>query len=179
MRNAIHPALPRPPPTDKEIDIFNYDNSFERQFAKFLDNADDVLRFAALGTTEQGASGTAFRVDYLKPNGAIGFYYPDWAVVQQTESGETNWIIETKGRVWEGTVQKDHAMQSWCESVSKTSTVPWKYLRVDQKDFKPEAATLREQVVHCIRKAMLSERDQRLGTMSQAEIRQARHQGRP
>ncbi|MXX64165.1 MAG: hypothetical protein F4Z36_03675, partial [Acidimicrobiia bacterium] len=68
MRNAIHPALPRPPPTDKEIDIFNYDNSFERQFAKFLDNADDVLRFAALGTTEQGASGTAFRVDYLKPN---------------------------------------------------------------------------------------------------------------
>ena len=178
MRNAIHPALPRPPPTDKEIDIFNYDNSFERQFAKFLDNADDVLRFAALGTTEQGASGTAFRVDYLKPNVAIGFYYPDWAVVQQTESGETNWIIETKGRVWEGTVQKDHAMQSWCESVSRTSTVPWKYLRVDQKDFKPEAATLREQVVHCIRKAMLFERNQRHGTMSQAEIRQARCQDR-
>jgi type III restriction enzyme len=49
-------------------------NEFERRFAEFLDNkAADVLRFAALGTTEQGESGTQFRVDYLKPSGAIGF----------------------------------------------------------------------------------------------------------
>ncbi len=39
----------------------------------------------SLGTTEQGDSGTQFRVDYLKPSGAIGFYHPDWVVVQKTE----------------------------------------------------------------------------------------------
>ena len=53
---------------------------FEREFAQFLDSAKDVLRFASLGTTEQGESGTQFRVDYLKPSGAIGFYHPDWVV---------------------------------------------------------------------------------------------------
>ena len=65
------------PPLEAEKTVFNYVatyNSFERSFAEFLDRAPDVLRFAALGATEQGNSGAAFRVDYLKPNGAIGFY---------------------------------------------------------------------------------------------------------
>lgn len=61
--------------------VFNYVatcNDFERRFAEFLDtNASDVLQFAALGTTEQGESGSQFRVDYLKPSGMIGFYHPD------------------------------------------------------------------------------------------------------
>lgn len=71
-----------------------------RRFAEFLDNrATDVLRFAALGTTEQGESGTQFRVDYLEPSSAIGFYHPDWVVVQKSKPVEVNWIIETKGRV--------------------------------------------------------------------------------
>ena len=70
----------------------------------FLDyKAADAMRFAALGTTEQGDSGAQFRVDYLKPSGAIGFYHPDWVVVQKTKAGELSWIIETKGRVWDGT----------------------------------------------------------------------------
>ena len=62
-----------------EKTIFNYVatyNDFERSFAAFLDRAEDVARFAALGTTEQRNSGTTFRIDYLKPNGAVGFYYP-------------------------------------------------------------------------------------------------------
>ena len=90
------------PPLVAKRTVFNYVatyNDFERRFAEFLDEkADDVVRFAALGTTEQGESGTQFRVDYLKPSGAIGFYHPDWVVVQKTKSGEVNWIIETKGR---------------------------------------------------------------------------------
>ncbi len=169
------------PPLEVRKTVFNFVatyNSFERHFAEFLDSADDVLRFAALGTTEQGSSGTAFRVDYLKPSGAIGFYYPDWAVVQQTEEGELNWIIETKGRVWEGTEQKDAAMRNWCQSVSRTSPVPWRYIRVDQVDFQPDSATLRELVVKLVGKAMFIERDRRRTTMSRAEIRQARDEGR-
>jgi hypothetical protein len=83
------------PPLAADRTIFNYVatyNDFERRFAAFLDKkASDVLRFAALGTTEQGESGTQFRVDYLKPSGAIGFYHPDWVVVQKSGKSEVNW----------------------------------------------------------------------------------------
>jgi type III restriction enzyme len=93
------------PPLEASKTVFNYVatyNAFERRFAEFLDTkAKDVLRFASLGTTEQGDSNTTFKVDYLKLSGAIGFYHPDWVVVQKTKTGEVNWIIETKGRVLE------------------------------------------------------------------------------
>ena len=76
--------------------VFNYVatyNDFESRFTEFLDRARDILRFAALGTTEQGNSGTSFRIDYLKASGAVGFYYPDWVAVQKDREGEeVNWI---------------------------------------------------------------------------------------
>lgn len=122
-------------------------NNFERRFAEFLDGAGDVLRFAALGTTEQGGSSTVFRVDYLKANGAVGYYYPDWVAVQRNADGEeVNWIIETKGRVWEGTDLKDAAMQEWCGEVTEATGIRWKYARVNQKEFRSEFATLRQAV---------------------------------
>lgn len=126
------------PPLVAKKTVFNYVatyNDFERRFAEFLDKAIDVLRFAALGTTEQGESGTQFRVDYLKPSGAIGFYHPDWVIVQETKAGEVNWIIETKGREWEGTTAKDEAMGEWCERISEATGTTWRYDRVNQTDF--------------------------------------------
>ena len=133
------------PPLEATKTVFNYVatyNDFERRFAEFLDKAKDVIRFASLGTTEQGESGTQFRVDYLKPSGAIGFYHPDWVVIQRTEAGDVNWIIETKGRVWEGTAAKDEAMKTWCARVSKATGKTWRYARINQTEFegqKPEA----------------------------------------
>jgi len=127
------------PPLEAKKTVFNYVatyNDFERRFAEFLDkNASDVVRFASLGTTEQGESGTQFRVDYLKPSGAIGFYHPDWVVVQNTKSGEVNWIIETKGRVWEGTTAKDDAIEEWCQRISQVTGTIWKYRRINQGEF--------------------------------------------
>lgn len=127
------------PPLTATKTVFNYVatyNDFERQFAEFLDKrASDVLRFAALGTTEQGESGTQFRVDYLKPSGAIGFYHPDWVVVQSVDGAEVNWIIETKGRVWEGTTAKDEAICDWCERISTETGTQWRYARVNQTVF--------------------------------------------
>jgi type III restriction enzyme len=126
------------PPFEAKKTIFNYVatyNAFERRFAEFLDKGGDVLRFASLGTTEQGESGTQFRVDYLKPSGAIGFYHPDWVVVQKTEDGEMNWIIETKGRVWEGTAAKDEALKDWCDRVSAAAQTNWRYVRINQVEF--------------------------------------------
>ena len=149
--------LPQPLVADRTV--FNYVatyNDFERRFAQFLDVAPDILRFASLGTTEQGESGTLFRVDYLKPSGAIGFYYPDWVAVQRTGQGEVNWIIETKGRVWEDTAAKDTAMRDWCARISQQTGQRWEYARVDQSVFevqKPhtlaDATQMRDAVVIC------------------------------
>lgn len=139
------------PPLEAEKTVFNYVatyNDFERRFAEFLDRAPDVLRFASLATTEQGESGTRFRVDYLKPSGAIGFYHPDWVAVQKTKDGEVHWIIETKGRVWEDTQAKDKAMQEWCERVSGLTGTSWRYARVDQEIFEAKhPATFSELVL--------------------------------
>ena len=132
------------PPLQAGKTIFNYVatyNDFERQFAKFLDRASDVVRFASLGTTEQGDSGTQFRVDYIKESGAIGFYHPDWVVVQRTKKGEINWIIETKGRVWEGTLAKDSAMSEWCHRLAEDHGYEWHYTRVNQVHFNTAKAT--------------------------------------
>ena len=128
-----------PPPLEATKTVFNFVatyNDFERRFAVFLDKkAGDVVRFASLGTTEQGDSGTQFRVDYLKPSGAIGFYHPDWVAVQKKKAAEVNWIIETKGRVWEGTTAKDEALNTWCDRVSAATGAVWRFKRVNQVDF--------------------------------------------
>jgi len=141
------------PPLEAERTVFNYVatyNDFERRFAEFLDDAKDVLRFASLGTTEQGESGTQFRVDYLKPTGAIGFYHPDWIVVQRTANGEVSWIIETKGRVWEGTAAKDAAIKDWCERITEATGSTWRYARVNQTEFESRTPAALDDVTHAV-----------------------------
>ncbi len=168
------------PPLTANKTIFNYVatyNAFERQFAEFLDKAEDILRFAALGSTEQGTSGTQFRIDYLKPSGAIGFYFPDWVAVQKTRSREVNWIIETKGRVWTGTEQKDAAAQDWCECVSKTTGDTWRYTRINQSEFTDEYKTFRAFILRRALKAS-SELKASMKPVTQEEIRRWKEEGR-
>ena len=154
-------------------------NDYERAFAEFLAQAEDVLRFAALGTTEQGDSSASFRVDYVNESGAIGFYHPDWVAVQKTENGEVNWIIETKDRVWENTERKDVAMREWCRQVTSETNNSWQFIRVNQADFESgDFRTLKQLVVKIVGNAMFAERDRRETTMSREETRQARDEGR-
>lgn len=108
-------------------------NPFETSFGSFLARCKDVRRFAALAETF-----TRFWVDYMKPSGAIGRYYPDWVAVQKTAAGDVNWIVETKGRVWDGTEQKDAAIRYWCTQVTDLTGDPWQYMRVDQPIWKPD-----------------------------------------
>jgi type III restriction enzyme len=44
-------------------------------------------------------------------------------------------IIETKGRVWEGTGAKDDAIRDWCERIAEATGTAWRYVRVNQVDF--------------------------------------------
>jgi type III restriction enzyme len=117
-----------------ERTIFNYVatyNDFESEFAKFLDRCPDILRFSALAEHF-----TRFRVDYLSPSGAIKFYYPDFVAVQKGEnSKEINWIIETKGQIYEAVAYKEASILDWCKKVSAQTGNTWKYIRVDQKVF--------------------------------------------
>lgn len=113
--------------------IFNFVavyNDFEARFAEFLEKSKDIIRFSALAE-----SFTKFRVDYLSSKGAIKFYYPDFIAIQSSKSGNTNWIIETKGREYTDTDRKDAAIQKWCEDVSKETRKDWNYLKVPQKVF--------------------------------------------
>jgi SOS-response transcriptional repressor LexA len=110
-------------------------NVFESGFAEFLDRCSDVTKFSALAEHF-----TIFTVEYLKLSGALGHYYPDWVVVQKATAGPVNWIIETKGRVWPDTGNKDAAVARWCEKVAEASGEEWKYVRVNQVDFAREGA---------------------------------------
>ena len=170
------------PPLRAEKTVFNYVatyNGFEREFAEFLVRAPDILRFAALGTTEQGASGTTFRVDYLKPSGAIGFYYPDWVAVQRDLDGViVNWVIETKGRVWEGTTEKDAAMQDWCRRVRDATGDAWKYIRVNQAEFRDDFESFRAMLFEIVANEMFRKRGARDVTLSHEEFLQWRDEGR-
>lgn len=125
------------PPMTSSKSIFNYVatyNPFERAFGAFLDGAPDVDRFSSLGHTEQDPA-TTFRVDYVKPSGATGYYFPDFVVVQDTDTGEVSWIVETKGRLWPDTEAKDRAILHWCNRVSVLTGTLWRYRRVDQGPF--------------------------------------------
>ena len=168
------------PPMQANKTIFNFVatfNDFERSFATFLDGAEDVVRFAALGTTEQGHSGTTFHIDYLKSSGAIGFYYPDWVVVQKVKNGEVNWIVETKGRVWEGTAEKDAAARDWCKRVSNATGKPWKYIRINQSEFTDEHPTFRALIIDKVVKTS-SQRHENMQPVTQEEIRRWKEEDR-
>lgn len=105
-------------------------NNYEARFAQFLDRAEDVDRFAELAEWFTG-----FHVQYLKSSGAVGTYYPDFVVVQTTDDGPVNWIIETKGREDVEVAAKDAQMTRWCREVSGVAGNPWRYLKVPQAIF--------------------------------------------
>jgi type III restriction enzyme len=114
--------------------IFNYVatyNDFETRFAEFLDAAPDVDRFAALAEHF-----TRFRVDYVSQRGAIKFYYPDFVAVQVLpDGGSVNWILETKGRLFDNVANKDEAILDWCSRVTAQTGQTWRYMRINQTVF--------------------------------------------
>jgi type III restriction enzyme len=107
-------------------------NDFEAGFAEFLDQCEDIERFAALAEWF-----TEFHVQYLSRTGAIRLYYPDFVVIQTTLQGSVNWIVETKGREFEDTDAKAIHMRRWCEEVGRETGQDWRYLKISQQVFDP------------------------------------------
>ncbi|MGH9699058.1 MAG: DEAD/DEAH box helicase family protein [Candidatus Acidiferrales bacterium] len=102
------------------------DNDFEREFAKFLDKASDVVAFAKLPRA------FGFTIEYTDTSMNLRNYEPDFAAIDK--SG-THWLLETKGQENVDVLRKDVAAVRWCENASKLAGKQWKYIKVPQKDF--------------------------------------------
>ena len=91
------------------------DSSLETRLAGFLDKCPDVAAFA------KNYLAVNFRLDYVKADGKIANYFPDFLV--RNDSGEV-WIVETKGRKDEDDIRKWERLQQWCGDVGKLKQDP-------------------------------------------------------
>jgi hypothetical protein len=114
------PPFPWSRPTiaaDKSIfNLVPCDNEFEKEFAQFLQKANDVDRFAKL--PEQ----FGFAIEYVDTVGNLRYYEPDFVVL--ASDGTHN------------VANKDRAAQLWCENTTRLSSKPWAYLKVLQTAYK-------------------------------------------
>ena len=109
--------------------IFNLvpcDNDFEREFAKFLDNATDVKAFAKLPRA------FGFTIEYTDTAMNLRNYEPDFVAIDK--SG-THWLLESKGQENVDVLRKDVAAARWCENATNLTKTRWKYVKVPQKEF--------------------------------------------
>ncbi|HJT78147.1 MAG TPA: hypothetical protein VJ739_13165, partial [Gemmataceae bacterium] len=102
------------------------DNLFEKEFAGFLRDAEDVERFAKLPER------FGFVIEYTDAAGNLRYYEPDFVAV--TADG-AHYLIETKGLEDVNVAHKDRAARLWCESATQLTGTPWEYVKVPQEDY--------------------------------------------
>lgn len=101
-------------------------NEFEKEFARFLQNAGDVERFAKLPQQ------FGFAIEYTDSVGTLRYYWPDFATV--TADGLC-WLMETKGFEDVNVINKKRAATLWCENTSILTGKPWDFVMVRQKEY--------------------------------------------
>src|SRR5439155_15415975 len=114
---------------DAEKTVFNHvacDNDLERKFAKFLEDAKDVARFAKLPDP------FGFAIEYTDAAGNLRYYRPDFVAVL---ADDRHYVIETKGREDVDVAHKDRAAMLWCENATMLTGTEWSYVKVPHKDF--------------------------------------------
>src|SRR5262249_20366702 len=110
--------------------IFNLvpcDNEYEKEFARFLQKADDVQRFAKL--PEQ----FGFAIEYTDSVGNLRYYEPDFVVLS---SDGTHYVVETKGLEDTNVPNKDRAAQLRGEISATLVGNPWACVRVLKTAYK-------------------------------------------
>ena len=105
---------------------------FEKRFARFLQDANDVAAFAKLPDR------FGFAIEYTDSVSNLRYYHADFVAVLNEG---THYLIETKGREDPDVSHKDHAAQMWCENASMLTGTRWDYVKVPQKDFEKLEAT--------------------------------------
>jgi type III restriction enzyme len=124
------PGFPYSRPTlNARKTVFNVvpcDNEFERRFARFLEDAPDVVSFAKL------PSQFGFAIEYTDSAASLRYYEPDFVAVL---NDGTHRLIETKGREDPDVAHKDRAAVIWCENASMLTSADWRYTKVPQSGF--------------------------------------------
>ncbi len=102
----------------------------ELSFAAFLDNAPDVQAFG------KNYMAVGFRLDYVKADGDLSTYTPDFIV--RTVDGRV-WIVEIKGREELDIPQKMARLKQWCadatEAAKAQASTRYGFVYVDQEGF--------------------------------------------
>jgi type III restriction enzyme len=103
------------------------DSLFELEFAKFLDECEDLISFI------KNIISIHFKIEYQAEDGNISHYYPDFVV---KKDNKTIYVIETKGREDLDDIRKINRLKIWCDDINKYKT-KFKYypLYVMQKDW--------------------------------------------
>lgn len=103
------------------------DSHLELEFASFLDGCDDVVSYA------KNYFAVNLRIDYVKADGNISNYYPDFIVkVSETEV----YIVETKGLEDLDVPLKMERLRQWCNDVNKVQEdIRYDFVYVDEKSF--------------------------------------------
>ncbi len=124
------PAFPFSRPTfEASKTVFNLvaaDNDFERAFAKFLQDANDVVSFAKLPIK------FGFAIEYTDNATNLRYYEPDFVAI---DTDGDHHLIETKGREDIDVAHKDRAALIWCENATLLTDTPWHYLKVPQPEW--------------------------------------------
>lgn len=103
------------------------DSHFELQFADFLEQCGDVVSYA------KNYLAVNFKLDYVKADGNISNYYPDF-IVKLTDDRVV--IVETKGQQDLDVPLKMARLRQWCEDINKAQTkTEFGFVFVDDKDF--------------------------------------------
>lgn len=119
-------ARPTLPAKKTVFNLVACGNEFEKAFAKFLEDARDVDRFAKL--PEQ----FGFAIEYTDSRNNLRYYEPDFVVV--TNQG-AHCLVETKGREDVDVANKDRAAKLWAENATRLTGVSWGYLKVPQEEY--------------------------------------------
>ena len=110
--------------------IFNKiigDSHLELRFAAFLEQCPDVITYA------KNYLAVHFSLDYVKADGNISNYYPDFIVKTGTKE---LWIVETKGLEDLDVPLKMERLKQWCQDINAAQqNHRFDYVFVDEADF--------------------------------------------
>jgi len=105
-------------------------DGLELAFASFLESVADVQAFG------KNYMAVGFKLDYVKANGELSTYTPDF-MVRTTD--KSVWIVETKGREEIDLPQKMARLRQWCEDATEASMdqggIHYGFVYVDQESF--------------------------------------------
>ncbi|RKX70069.1 hypothetical protein DRP43_03740, partial [candidate division TA06 bacterium] len=113
-------------PADKCIfNLCPCDNNLEVDFARFLENAEDVDAFIK-------NEGIGFFIEYISTEKLLRNYKPDFIV--RLTNGD-HWIVETKGLVDIEVKLKDKRAEEWCKDATALTRINWNFMRINQNKF--------------------------------------------